>query len=480
MTEHLDFRLPEEISRPQPPGKGHGFHSLLLAITLVAVIAFGVMSLKRGKLPSSSGEGPGAEQERALAAKLQDRGLKVSAAEAWLRYIFAAKLEPEERARTYYQVGKLYQDAGDFEKALVSYYRSEAAAKMEDVQLELSRRKRECFRRLGNIAGLNRELEAMTSLAPPEAPKEGGGEVVAEIGPTKIRMEELNRRIDQLVDLQLKQYASFMPREELAKQKERIVDQFQGREAKFQVLQDMVAKEVLLREAMKRGLDKKRENDEAIEEFRRSLFASKVLDDEISQKVNITESDLRDYYQAHDQEFKEKAKVEISLIVTAKREDAESVLQKLKDGKSFEECAKEFSVDEATKENGGQVEGEIEKGGRIPGIGDNIDVHAHLFALKENEVSYKPLEVGDKFYIFKVRKLIPERVKPFEEVEAEVRRRKTQEKIEEVRESLIQRLQSEHNVIIHRSRFLPEKPEEQEKPKEDKKQGASSARPGTI
>jgi parvulin-like peptidyl-prolyl isomerase len=402
----------------------------------------------------------------------------VSAAEAWLRYLASAKLSPKEQATRYYDVGKLYQEAGDFERALVNYYRSEAVAEVAELALELSRRKRECFRRLGNIAGLNRELEAMTALVPAGGPKQPGGEVVAEIGREKITMEDVNRRVDQLVELQLKQYAGFMSGEELNRQKEKLVDQLQSKEAKFRLLQDMIAQEVLLREAMKRGLDKKPENERTMEEFRRSFLSNEVLEAETEQKVNVTESDLRDYYNAHKEDFREKAKVEISQIVTEKEEDAEKVLAALKEGKSFEECAKEFSTDEATKEKGGEVEGAIEKGGEIPGIGRDVDVHAHLFALKENEVSQKPVKVGEKFHVFKVRKLIPERIKPFEEARSEVERRKTQEKVREVQEALMKRLEAEHNVIIHRSKFLPEKGEPEKSPQ--KKEGAGASSPGTI
>jgi len=478
MSQQLDFSLPDEGPRSVKPPRGPVANTLLLFIVLIAVVGVGALTILRRSVPKSEQPELDAERERALAAKLQDRGLKSSAAETWLNYLDARKLDPEERATVYYQVGKLYQEAGDFERALLNYYRSEAAAKVEDLQLELSRRKRECFRRLGNIAGLNQELAAMTAL--PGEERESGGEVVAEIGLQKITMEEVNRRVDRLVDLQLNQYSAFMSQEQLNKQKEQIVDRFQSKQAKSRVLEDIVASEVLLREAIKRGLDKKRENDEAIEEYRRTFLANKVLDEEVAQKVNVTESDLRDYYKAHEQEFKAKAKVEISQIVMEKEEDAEEVLRKLEDGKSFEECAKEFSTDGATKENGGVVEGEIEKGGYIPGIGNKVDVHAHLFALRENEVSSKPVKVDDKFYIFKVRGVIPERIKGFEEVRAEVERRKTQEKVNEVREALIQRLQNEHNVIIHRSKFLPEKPEKEQEPQEEKKPSAPPIPSGTI
>ncbi len=488
MSEQLDFSLPDEGSRPRQPQKGRGLNSFFLLVILIAVVGFAVVTLLRRNAPSSRREGLGPESERALASKLQDRGLNVSSAEAWLRYLAVAKLDPKEEAARYYDVGKLYQEAGDFERALVNYYRSEAVAEVDELALELSRRKRECFRRLGNIAGLNRELEAMTSLAPEKAVKEAGEDVVAEIGPEKITMEDVNRRIDEMVELQFKQFGGFDSKESMIRLKESITDQFQSPERKFRILQEMMAQKVLLREAVKRGLDKQPENERAMEAFRSSFLANQVMDAETKQKVNITESDLRDYYTAHKNDFRAKAKVSISQIVTKKQEDAEKVLGELKKGKSFEECAKEFSTDEATKENGGEVTEEIEKGGNIPGFGDNVDVHAHLFAMKENEVSSKPVKVDDKFYIFKVRKLVPERIKPFEEVKTEVERTKNQEKVREVREALIKRLETEHNVIIHRSKFLPEEAERvkgsgvgvQGAGKDEKKRRGATPSTGTI
>ncbi|NQT83803.1 hypothetical protein HQ563_12300, partial [bacterium] len=203
MSDQLDFTLPDEVSRPSQPRKGRGLNNFLLILILIAVVGFGVMAFLRDNAPAPREGGFGPEGERALAAKLQDRGLNVSSAEAWLRYLAVAKLHSKERAARYYDVGKLYQEAGDFERALINYYRSESIAQMDELQVELSRRKRQCFRRLGNIAGLNRELEAMTSLASAKAVKEAGEDVVSEIGPEKIKMGDLNRRIDEMVELQL-------------------------------------------------------------------------------------------------------------------------------------------------------------------------------------------------------------------------------------------------------------------------------------
>ena len=64
----------------------------------------------------------------------------------------------------------------------------------------------------------------MTAL--PGESKGSGAETVAEIGPQKITMDDVNRRIDRLVDLQLKQYSAFMSQEQLNKQKEQLVDRF--------------------------------------------------------------------------------------------------------------------------------------------------------------------------------------------------------------------------------------------------------------
>jgi parvulin-like peptidyl-prolyl isomerase len=464
MSDQLDFSLPGEGSRRGTPPRSGGYNVVLLLIILVAVIGIGVLSLRRANSPGPPDQGMSPDREREIAAKLQDRGLKVSAAEVWLKYAAATKLEPQERATIYYQVGKLY--------------RSEASATVDDLRLDLARRKVDCFRRLGNFAGLNQEMVAMTSLTPGEA-EATGGEAVAELGPRKITMADVDREIDRMVDLQLRQYSAYMTEEQLNQQKEKFVGQFRSKQAKLQILQEMVAKEVLLREAIKRGLDKKRENDEAIEEYRKSLLANKVLDEEITQRVNITESDLKDYYEAHKEDYREKAGVEISWIVVEEKEAAAAVLQALENGKSFEECAKEFSIDDITKEQGGEVPGKIEKGGDIPGIGNNVDVHAHLFSLKENEISSEPVVVDDKYYVFKVRKVVPERVQPYDEVSYDVSRKKREEKVREVREALIQRLQNEHGAIIHRSKFMPEETDENKNPEEEKKATPVSA-PGTT
>jgi foldase protein PrsA len=90
------------------------------------------------------------------------------------------------------------------------------------------------------------------------------------------------------------------------------------------------------------------------------------------------------------------------------REKIEMIEQKLKSGEKFEDLAREYSDDEATRENGGEI-GYISKGQMV----ESFD--KALFSLDAGEVS-DIIETDIGFHIIKVYEYKEEYIEDFEEV----------------------------------------------------------------
>jgi len=145
MADELDFTLPESGNRSR--GKGESGGRLLLVVVLLAVLANIGLTLAR-RDARDGGEGPEsaavpAESQKQLALKLEKQGLSSRAAAAWQEYLGLIQSKGHGAATIWYRIGKLYQEAGDYELALESFYRSEAFAKIEDLGPEINRRTQE-------------------------------------------------------------------------------------------------------------------------------------------------------------------------------------------------------------------------------------------------------------------------------------------------------------------------------------------------
>jgi peptidyl-prolyl cis-trans isomerase C len=441
----LDFSLPESGRR------GPGWIRTLALVVLSAGAAVAVWSLASAPPKAASpSRNLSPDALKALAAKLEDRGLYRPAAEAWREYLAAADLEPEPCARAWFNVGELYRRAGRFEDAASAYYRSEAVQKVSELAPELQRRLVECLERMGRFAGLRREIEMRTSLAGDAAT---GGEVVAEIGPRKITGAELDRLIQEDVDRQADALAIAMPSDRLNEFRKRMLDRFKGRAERLAWLEQYLAEEILYREAVEQGLPDKPEVERLADHAVRQLLAQQLILREVGARAALTESEIANAYAAAPERYREPEKAEISHILVAGEREANQILADLKAGKAFEALAREKSLDEATKEKGGAVAGSITKGQAVPGVGFSSEFLAAVFDTAEGQVAGKPVRTDKGWHVILVRKRIPARQKPLGEVRDQVVRELMRTKQREFQEQLLESLKTKHRVILHRSSF---------------------------
>jgi len=200
------------------------------------------------------------------------------------------------------------------------------------------------------------------------------GPYVAKVGSATITKSDLDREMQSLPD-----YA-----------KQLFADE-QGRE-KF--LDELIKKEILYQEAVKKGLDKTPEFQRKVEDFRKLTLASELLEKEIVSKARVSDQDARDYYNKHKEEFVTASQIRASHILVKTEEEAKKVLSRLKKGENFGEIAKKESLDKGSAQNGGDL-GFFGRGQMIPAF------EKAAAALKAGELS-GPVKTEYGYHIIKV------------------------------------------------------------------------------
>lgn len=468
MDEQLNLTLPSRKVGSLRPSK-------LIPVLLFCLLVIGVTNLfvtlygaRQGET-SSSDSGLSPEAAKELALKLERQGIGDRAAEAWKEYLSQATTGTTERAKVWYRIGKIYQEAGVYEQALEAYYRSEGHAQIPELESDLSRRIQECLEASGKFAALRYELADRVGIDKTEA--SAGEEVLAEIGTHKITKSGLDRRIEDQIERQLAQLKAFMAEDRIKSQKEALLKRLSNAQERRRFLSQIVLEEILYRKAREDKLGEDPDVRAILRDAERSILAQQVLEKEMAGQIKITPGDLQTYYEAHKPEYVEPEQVQISHILTKDRETADTLLKRLDQGEKFADLAKEYSLDDTTRDRAGEIDGWIRKGESIPGMGESEEVIKAVFDTGAGEFSKQTIQSDKGFHIIKVRGRKAEHQRTFDDVRSEVYRALRSQKESEVQQTLLSQLKERYNVVIHASRFQA-KPSEDPGEKDNKRSGA--------
>lgn len=204
MDNKLDFSLPEKKQN----------NSFVSGITIILLLILTGLTAAH-LLVRLSSQGPdltntasvlSPEKVKELATKLAGRNLYTAAAKVWQEYLAAGNISEAEHAKTLFQIGNLLEKAGRYDEAIEYYYRSEAIAKIGELEPQINANIKNCFEKIGNFSALRYELMDRTSFNKAE---NTGSKIVAEIGAEKITEADLNTLIEEAIDNQLAPMADF-------------------------------------------------------------------------------------------------------------------------------------------------------------------------------------------------------------------------------------------------------------------------------
>jgi len=128
--------------------------------------------------------------------------------------------------------------------------------------------------------------------------------------------------------------------------------------------------------------------------------------------ISVSESNAKKYFDANKDKWVIPERARFSIIVTEREDDAKEAAQQIKNGKTFEEIAKKYSIDKATVDSGGDI-GTLWPRGLF--VGPFVPLEDKIFEMNVSEMC-DPIFIEDRFYIVKVTEKKPREEKQFDEV----------------------------------------------------------------
>ena len=156
------------------------------------------------------------------------------------------------------------------------------------------------------------------------------------------------------------------------------------------------------------------------------ILTQRVIGQEVMSRVNIPRSEVEKYYEEHKSEFVRKEEVFLRQIlistegktpeqVAEAEKRAKDLVARARKGEKFAELAKQYSDDETTKENGGELPGYTR--GQL-----RKDLEDIVFKEKKGYVT-DPVRLPNGFLILKIEERYEAGQAPLEVVEQEIQER---------------------------------------------------------
>ena len=210
-----------------------------------------------------------------------------------------------------------------------------------------------------------------------------------------------------------------------------------------QVMQFLISAEWIQQEADNRGIktsdkevqkefqDQKKQSfpkDKDYQEFLKTsgqtesdlLFRVKldVLSNQVRSKITegkdkVSDKEITDYYNKNKTRFATPETRDLNVVLTEKEADAKKAKAELDDGKSFKAVAKKYSIDEASKSQGGKLPA-VAKGQQEKALDTAV------FKAKKGEVE-GPVKTQFGFYVFEVTKVTKANQQSLEESKESIR-----------------------------------------------------------
>ena len=212
----------------------------------------------------------------------------------------------------------------------------------------------------------------------------------------------------------------------------------EGVTARGENLQTLIDKELMLREAYKRGLDQLLGLSHTLSDMVNKRLAEELSREWIDVRLKVTEEELRAAYEEQLLGWE----IWPAHILSATEEDARSIIRQLEAGANFSELARQHSLaDDADK--GGNLGSFFDQAGAVPSLRDGT------FHLAEGQIS-EPIRTIDGYEVVKVLK---KRRIPFEKLRADIAEQVGQRKWAQRRQVVIDSLKEARALRYHHARI---------------------------
>lgn len=192
------------------------------------------------------------------------------------------------------------------------------------------------------------------------------------------------------------------------------------------VKEELINRELIAQAAIKEGLEKNIDLTDQIVQLKQTLLLQAYLEEHFK-KEPITDAKLREEYEKQKKLMGDNAtaiQYKVSQIILSSESEALVIIARLQKGETFSKLAKEFSIDNASKEQGGSV------GWILPQqiLRPIADVMVNL---NKGGISNSPIQVQGGWVIIKVEDKRSIKVPSFEESKNQLRQALVQQYLAE-------------------------------------------------
>jgi peptidyl-prolyl cis-trans isomerase C len=196
-----------------------------------------------------------------------------------------------------------------------------------------------------------------------------------------------------------------------------------------QIKKEVIAREVLMQEAMKEGYDKKADVKQALDNARQTIVINALAREYIS-KHPVTDAEVQAEYdkfkaQTGDKEY------HVRHILVETEAQAKDMIAKLKGGAKFDELAKQ-SKDQGTANNGGDLDWAVPAS--FP-----PEFAAAVKGLQKGAITDTPVHTANGFHVIKVDDTRPAKLPSLAEVKPQISEELANRKLATYQEEMVKK-----------------------------------------
>ncbi len=268
--------------------------------------------------------------------------------------------------------------------------------------------------------------------------KTDNSKVLATIDSEKVTLDDFNKELDK-IPVNMKMLVA-------------------SESGKKNFLDRLVVRKLLLKEAKKEKIDSEKEFQDRLADIKDQLLIESLLKKKIITEAQVTDEDMKKYYEEHKEEFKRPREINTRHILVKTESEAKQIQARLVKGEDFVELAKTYSIDPNAKASGGEI-GFQPQGSLVP------DYEKAAFNLKKAGDISGIVKTQFGYHIIRLEAVRPAAYVPFEEVKDSIKNAIVQARQGEMLEKYIESLKKASKVTINESLLqAPEKPESKAPP----------------
>ena len=226
---------------------------------------------------------------------------------------------------------------------------------------------------------------------------------------------------------------------------ERAVEAKKINRKKDQVLEEILNRRVIIKEAKRQKLDRTEFYKQKVAEYRNGILFGAFFRKVIAPDVKVDEEELKSYYQAHIGEYTFPEMVRIDSLVFSDRKDAEATIEKLRKGADFQwlRANADGQVEAGKGENLLEFRGQMLDATTLP-----EEVRKAVSGASPGDYRLYA-DPGNAYYVLDIRERISSRSMPFESVKELIEKKVYAEKQQRVLRDWEEKLRKASDVKIY-------------------------------